>query len=116
LPLEVAKTLRHLAEEIEKKPAAGLGRPGAPPHVLEEKLFAMLLASTPDEEIVTVRAEADRDLLPTAGRCRRADRPTAEANTFTSACWRNLASAAELCFTCKCSASSLEKGTTSVVP
>jgi hypothetical protein len=32
--------------------------------VLEEKLFAMLLASTPDEEIVAVRAEADRDLVP----------------------------------------------------
>jgi hypothetical protein len=32
--------------------------------VLEEKLFAMLLTSTPDEEIVTVRAAADRDLGP----------------------------------------------------
>ena len=32
--------------------------------VLEEKLFAALLASTPDEEIVSVRAEADRDLAP----------------------------------------------------
>ena len=32
--------------------------------MLEEKLFAALLAATPDEEIVTVRAEADRDLIP----------------------------------------------------
>ena len=32
--------------------------------VLEEKLFAVLLTSTPDEEIVTIRAEADRDLIP----------------------------------------------------
>jgi hypothetical protein len=32
--------------------------------VLEEKLFAVLLASTPDEDIVAVRAEADRDLAP----------------------------------------------------
>jgi hypothetical protein len=32
--------------------------------VLEEKLFAALLTSTPDEEIVSVRAEADRDLAP----------------------------------------------------
>ena len=32
--------------------------------MLEEKLFAMLLASTPDEEIVMVRAAADRDLAP----------------------------------------------------
>ena len=30
----------------------------------EEKLFAALLASTPDEEIVMVRAEADHDLIP----------------------------------------------------
>jgi hypothetical protein len=32
--------------------------------VLEEKLFAMLLASSPDDEIVMVRAAADRDLAP----------------------------------------------------
>ena len=47
LALDTATTLRHLAEEM-----------------LEEKLFAMLLASSPDEEIVAVRAEADRDLVP----------------------------------------------------
>ena len=32
--------------------------------MLEEKLFAMLLASSPDDEIVMVRAAADRDLAP----------------------------------------------------
>jgi hypothetical protein len=32
--------------------------------VSEEKLFAILLAATPDEQIVTVRAEADRELAP----------------------------------------------------
>ena len=32
--------------------------------VLEEKLFASLLAATPDEQLVSVRAEADRDLAP----------------------------------------------------
>ncbi|MGA2425338.1 MAG: hypothetical protein ABSG07_15150, partial [Terriglobales bacterium] len=32
--------------------------------VLEEKLFAVLMASTPDEDLVKVRAEADRDLAP----------------------------------------------------
>ena len=32
--------------------------------VLEEKLFAALLAGTPDDEIVDVRAQADRDLAP----------------------------------------------------
>ena len=32
--------------------------------MLEEKLFAVLLTSTRDEDLVTVRAEADRDLVP----------------------------------------------------
>ena len=31
---------------------------------MEEKLFAALLAGTPDDEVVTVRAEADRELAP----------------------------------------------------
>jgi hypothetical protein len=61
---DTAQTLRHLAQEIEKKPAARLEDLERRLTVLEEKLFAALLASTPDEEIVTVRAEADRDLTP----------------------------------------------------
>ena len=32
--------------------------------ILLFQLFAVLLAATPDEDIVTVRAEADRDLAP----------------------------------------------------
>jgi hypothetical protein len=32
--------------------------------VMEEKLMAALLAATPDEQIVAVRAEADRELAP----------------------------------------------------
>jgi len=32
--------------------------------VLEEKLLAVLLASTPDDELVAVRAEAERELAP----------------------------------------------------
>ena len=32
--------------------------------VLEEKLFAVLMAATPDEDLVNVRAEADRDITP----------------------------------------------------
>jgi hypothetical protein len=64
LALETATTLRHLAEEIESKPATRLEDLERRLTVLEEKLFAMLLASTPDEDIVGVRAEADRDLVP----------------------------------------------------
>lgn len=62
--LEAAKTLRHLAEEIESKPTARLEDLERRLTVLEEKLFAALLTATSDEEIVTVRAEADRDLAP----------------------------------------------------
>jgi len=60
---EAARTLRDLADGIDKKPARleDLERRLT---VMEEKLFAALLASTADDEIVTVRAEADRDLAP----------------------------------------------------
>src|SRR5947209_2201046 len=61
--LETVKTLSQLAEEIEKKPARlkDLERRLT---VLEEKLFAVLMALTADDEIVAVRAQADRDLAP----------------------------------------------------
>jgi hypothetical protein len=62
--LDAARTLRQLAEEIEKKPTARLEDLERRLTVIEEKLFAVLLASTSDEEIVSVRAEADRDLAP----------------------------------------------------
>jgi hypothetical protein len=65
LAQETVRTLRELAADLEGK--------GVPPRledlerrltVLEEKLLAVLLAATADEEIVTVRAEADRELAP----------------------------------------------------
>jgi hypothetical protein len=60
-----AATLRQLAEEIESaKAPSKLEDVERHLTVLEEKLFAALLAATPDEEIVTVRAQADRELSP----------------------------------------------------
>ncbi len=60
-----ASTLRTLADEIESgKTPARLEDLERHLTVLEEKLFAALLAATPDEEIVNVRAEADRELSP----------------------------------------------------
>ena len=65
LAREEAGSLREIAEEIE--------RGGKLPRledlerrltVLEEKLFAVLMAAIPDEDLVKVRAEADRDLAP----------------------------------------------------
>jgi len=61
--VEAAKTLQQLAEDTAKK-SPRLEDLERRLTVLEEKLFAMLLTSTPDEEVVTVRAEADRDLAP----------------------------------------------------
>jgi len=62
--LDAATTLRRLADETTKKPSANLEQLERRLTVLEEKLFAALLASTPDEEIITVRTEADHDLAP----------------------------------------------------
>jgi hypothetical protein len=50
--LEVTKALPRL-EDIERRLT-----------VAEEKLFAVLLAATPDEQVVRVRVEADRELAP----------------------------------------------------
>jgi hypothetical protein len=61
---ETAATLRQLADDVRKKPSSRLEDLERRLTVLEEKLFAMLLTSTADDEIVAVRAEADRDLAP----------------------------------------------------
>jgi hypothetical protein len=60
-----AGTLRKLAADIEHKIAAAkLEDLERHLTVMEEKLFAALLAATPDDEIVEVRAQADRELSP----------------------------------------------------
>ncbi|MFY9912303.1 MAG: hypothetical protein WCF22_15375 [Candidatus Sulfotelmatobacter sp.] len=60
-----AATLRKLTQEISTKNVLprleDLERHLT---VIEEKLFAALLTATPDEAIVTVRAQADRELAP----------------------------------------------------
>jgi hypothetical protein len=65
LAREEAASLRQIAEQIESS--------GKVPRledverrltVLEEKLFAVLMAATPDEDLLQVRAEADRDIAP----------------------------------------------------
>jgi hypothetical protein len=65
LARETAATLRNLAEGLEKNES----RPNLEDlerrlTVLEDKLLAALLATTPDEEFVAVRSEADRELRP----------------------------------------------------
>ncbi len=50
---DLASGLRGALEEVERRLT-----------VMEEKLFAALVASTADEELLAVRGEADRDLAP----------------------------------------------------
>lgn len=61
---DTAKNLRQLSQGMTNKNAARLEDVERRLTVMEEKLFAVLLACTPDEEVVAVRAEADRDLTP----------------------------------------------------
>jgi len=78
-PSEVARatasTLRELAEAMtggardpgsEVQPRARLRLEDLERRltVMEEKLFAALFAATPDEEVVSVRAQSDRELAP----------------------------------------------------
>jgi hypothetical protein len=61
---QTATTLRQLSDGLENKNTARLEDLERRLTVMEEKLFALLLASTSDEEVVAVREEADRDLMP----------------------------------------------------
>jgi hypothetical protein len=60
---DVAKTLREMGAEVELK-LPRLDDLERRLNVLEEKLFAVLLATLPDDEVVKVRAQADRELAP----------------------------------------------------
>ena len=65
LARETANTLRKIAADLEgAKSPPRLEDLERRLTVAEEKLFAVLLAATPDEQIVSVRAEADRELAP----------------------------------------------------
>jgi hypothetical protein len=65
LARETANTLREIATDLEAaKSLPRLEDLERRLTVAEEKLLAVLLAATPDEQIVAVRAEADRDLAP----------------------------------------------------
>ncbi|MDP9159270.1 MAG: hypothetical protein M3O09_03450 [Acidobacteriota bacterium] len=62
---ETSKQLRDLAAEIEDaKTVPKLEALERRLAVMEEKLMAVLLATTPDDQIVSVRAQGDRELAP----------------------------------------------------
>jgi hypothetical protein len=65
LARETASTLREIASQMESvSTSPKLEDLERRLTVLEEKLFAALLAGTPDDEVITVRSEADRELAP----------------------------------------------------
>ena len=67
LAWEEAGSLREMAETIERNGEDKIPRLEDLERrltVLEEKLFALLMAATADDDLVNVRAEADRDIAP----------------------------------------------------
>jgi vesicle coat complex subunit len=64
LAAETAVNLRALAESLAGDAPIGMEDLERRLTVSEEKLFAALLAATPDEAVYQVRADADRDLAP----------------------------------------------------
>ncbi len=64
LAADTAKNLRELANGLRNSPGPRLEDLERRLTIMEEKLMAALLASTSDDELVSVRAEADRELAP----------------------------------------------------
>jgi hypothetical protein len=64
LAQETASTLRSLAESLSQITPMQMEDLERRLTIAEEKLFAALLAATPDEALFQVRSEADRDLAP----------------------------------------------------
>ncbi len=64
LAQEIAATLRALAASLSQDRSLSLEDLERRLTVAEEKIFAALLAATPDDALLAVRAEADRDLAP----------------------------------------------------
>jgi hypothetical protein len=64
MALETAATLRELANDLERRAKPRLEELERKLTVMEEKLFAVLLAAASDDQVVAVRAQADRELAP----------------------------------------------------
>jgi hypothetical protein len=64
LAKETAASLHNLAESLSQGTPVQMEQLEQRLTVAEEKLFAALLAATPDEALLQVRSEADRDLAP----------------------------------------------------
>jgi hypothetical protein len=68
MAIEVAGRLRALAVGLRTEPAQSLEELDRTLSVLEEKMFAALLTSAPEEELVALREQAARELAPYRGK------------------------------------------------
>jgi hypothetical protein len=66
--IEIVGRLRALAVGLRAEPVQSLEELDRMLTVLEEKMFAALLTSTPEEELVTLREQAARELAPYRGK------------------------------------------------
>ncbi len=64
LTRQIAADLRGMAADLGSKARPRLEDTERRLTVMEEKLVASMMASAPDEELVAIRAEADRELAP----------------------------------------------------
>jgi hypothetical protein len=65
---EVTARLKALATELRTQPAHSLEELDRTLSVLEERLFAALLTATPEDQLVTLREQAARELAPYRGK------------------------------------------------
>ncbi|MEO6804793.1 MAG: hypothetical protein ABI209_01480 [Edaphobacter sp.] len=68
MAIEVSGRLRALAIGLQTEPARSLEELDRTLTVLEEKMFAALLTSAPEEELIALREQATRELAPYRGR------------------------------------------------
>jgi hypothetical protein len=68
MAIEVTGRLRALAVGLRSEPAQSLEELDRTLTVLEEKMFAALLTSAPEEELVALRGQAARELAPYRGK------------------------------------------------
>jgi hypothetical protein len=68
MAIEVADRLRALAVGLRTEPAQSLEELDRTLSVLEEKMFAALLTSAPEEELIALREQAARELAPYRGK------------------------------------------------
>jgi hypothetical protein len=69
---EVASRLRALALSLRAEPLRSLEELDRTLSVLEEKIFAALLTSAPEEELIALREQAARELAPYRGKMQAA--------------------------------------------